>query len=143
MGREKQKSEVKAPAYLDKAAQQLIQRAMQTSRIGYVPYYGPDVAAMTPMQMASMRGTNQMAGAFGMPTANLSQGMPRAQNYGGLMGYSSGGMSRPCRNGSAAIRANIRKCNSCLPILARGKQNEPTSGRRASGRDGAGYAAPV
>jgi hypothetical protein len=92
MGREKQKSEVKAPAYLDKAAQQLIQRATQTSRIGYVPYYGPDVAAMTPMQMASMQGTNQMAGAFGMPTANLSQGMPQAQNYGGLMGYSSGGM---------------------------------------------------
>jgi hypothetical protein len=90
MGQEKQTNKVEVPKYLDRAAREVIGRAMQTSRIGYVPYYGPDVAAMTPMQMSAMRGTNQAAGAFGMPTANLSQGMPQAQSFGGIMGYSSG-----------------------------------------------------
>jgi hypothetical protein len=65
-------------------------RADELSRIGYTPYYGPDVAAMTPMQVAAMQGTNQMASAFGMPTADPMAGMPAATNYGGMPAYSSG-----------------------------------------------------
>ena len=83
-------TEVTVPAWLEEAAQRNLGRADELSRIGYTPYYGPDVAAMTPMQMAAMQGTNQMASAFGMPTADPMAGMPAATNYGGMPAYSSG-----------------------------------------------------
>jgi hypothetical protein len=47
---------------------------------------------MTPMQVAAMRGTNQMAEAFGSPTADVTAGMPTAQDYGGMSAYSAGPM---------------------------------------------------
>ena len=85
-------TEVAVPAWLEQAAQRNLGRADELSRIGYTPYYGPDVAAMTPMQVAAMQGTNQMASAFGMPTADPMAGMPAATNYGGMPAYSSGGL---------------------------------------------------
>jgi hypothetical protein len=83
---------VQIPAYLEGAIQDNLGRASTASQIGYTPYYGPDVAAMTPMQNASLANTNQAADAFGMASADLSQGMPQAQNYDGLSAYSSGGL---------------------------------------------------
>jgi hypothetical protein len=83
-------TEVAVPAWLEQAAQRNLGRADELARIGYTPYYGPDVAAMTPMQVAAMQGTNQMASAFGMPTADPMAGMPAATNYGGMPAYSSG-----------------------------------------------------
>jgi hypothetical protein len=53
MGRGSTTTEVKVPEYLENAARQNIDLGNQISQIGYVPYYGPDVAAMTPMQMAA------------------------------------------------------------------------------------------
>jgi hypothetical protein len=85
-------TEVTVPAWLEQAAQRNLGRADELSRIGYTPYYGPDVAAMTPMQMAAMQGTNTAASAFGMPTADPMAGMPAATNYGGMPAYSSGGL---------------------------------------------------
>jgi hypothetical protein len=86
----KNTTSVTVPAWLEQAAQRNLGRADELARIGYTPYYGPDVAAMTPMQMAAMQGTNQMASAFGMPTADPMAGMPAATNYGGMPAYSSG-----------------------------------------------------
>jgi hypothetical protein len=85
-------TEVTVPAWLEQAAQRNLGRADELSRIGYTPYYGPDVAAMTPMQMAAMQGTNTAASAFGLPTADPMAGMPAATNYGGMPAYSSGGL---------------------------------------------------
>jgi hypothetical protein len=85
-------TEVAVPAWLEQAAQRNLGRADELARIGYTPYYGPDVAAMTPMQVAAMQGTNQMASAFGMPTADPMAGMPTATDYGGMSAYSSGGL---------------------------------------------------
>jgi len=81
---------VEIPAWLESAARQNIARADQIAQIGYVPYYGPDVAAMTPMQMAAGGNINAAAGAFGLgaPTS-MTAGMPMAQNYGGMGAYSS------------------------------------------------------
>lgn len=81
---------VEIPAWLESAARQNIARADQIAQIGYVPYYGPDVAAMTPMQMAAGGNINAAAGAFGLgaPTS-MTAGMPMAQNYGGMAAYSS------------------------------------------------------
>ena len=88
----KQTTEVKIPAWLESAAQANIARANQIAGMDYTPYYGPDVAAMTPQQIAAIQGTNQAASAFGTPTADPMAGMPTAGNYGGMSAYSSGGL---------------------------------------------------
>lgn len=87
-----QSTQVKIPAWLEDAAKQNIARADVLSTIGYTPYYGPDVAAMTPQEIAAMQGTNQAASAFGMPTSDPMAGMPQATNYGGMQAYSSGSL---------------------------------------------------
>ena len=77
------------PKFLETGLQQSIGMGRDVSQMGYVPYYGPDVAAFSPMQQAAFEGTNQMAGAFGMPTAQ-GQYMPEPTTYdGGVQGYSS------------------------------------------------------
>ena len=87
-------SSVEIPAWLENAAQTNLARADQLSTIGYTPYYGADIAALTPMQQASMQNTNQGASAFGMAApADAMAGMPQAQTFaGGVQGYSSGGL---------------------------------------------------
>lgn len=94
MGSSRSTTEQKAtiPAWAEAAAQDVLSRAKDVSRIPYAPYYGPDVAAMTPMQVAAMQGTNQMAAAFGSPTVDVTAGMPTAQNYDGMMAYSAAPM---------------------------------------------------
>lgn len=91
MGRSSNTTEVKVPEYLETAARQNIDLGNQVSQIGYVPYYGPDVAAMTPMQMAAGDNIGAAASAFGlaMPTST-GAGMPTAMDYNGMSAYSSG-----------------------------------------------------
>lgn len=85
-----QSTSVKIPAWLETAAQKNLARADSASQIGYTPYYGPDVAAMTPMQVQAMQGTNAAAGAFGLGQVDPMAGMPQAQTYaGGVQGYGS------------------------------------------------------
>jgi len=86
----RQNNEVIMPAFAEKALQQGVGMAQDVSALGYVPYYGPDVAAFSPQQQAAFQGTNQMADAFGMPSAASQQYMPQAQTFdGGIQGYSS------------------------------------------------------
>jgi hypothetical protein len=92
MGGGSKSTSVTIPKWLEDAAKNSLSRAEEVSRTGYVPYYGPDVAAMTPMQVAAMQGTNTAASAFGMPTADPMAGMPTAKDYGGMSAYSSGDM---------------------------------------------------
>jgi len=83
-------TEVTMPKFAETALQQGIGMAEDVSATGYVPYYGPDVAAFSPQQQAAFEGTNQMAQAFGMPSASGQQYMPEAQTFeGGIQGYSS------------------------------------------------------
>ena len=88
----KNTTSVTVPAWLEEAAKDALLRANSASRTGYTPYYGPDVAALTPREIAGMQGTSQMASAFGMPTSDPMAGMPAATNYGGMSAYSSGDM---------------------------------------------------
>jgi len=83
-------TEVAIPEWLESAARQNIGRANEIAQIGYVPYYGPDVAAMTPMQMSAGGNINAAANAFGLgaPTS-AGAGMPTAMDYGGMGAYSS------------------------------------------------------
>ena len=86
-------TKVEIPEWLESAAQENLAKAGELSKIGYTPYYGPSVAAMTPMMQQSMAGTNQAAQAFGMGGGfDPNAGMPQARNYGGMQAYSSGDM---------------------------------------------------
>ena len=88
-------SQVQIPEYIEAAAQRNLNKAERISQLGYVPYYGPDVAALTPMQQASMRNVADTAGAFGLQTTAGQDvyGMPEPTTYaGGVQGYSSAPM---------------------------------------------------
>jgi hypothetical protein len=87
-GSQTQTSEVQIPKWLEGEARQNIDTARDVAGLGYVPYYGPDVAAFTPMQNAAFDNTNAAAGAFGM--APGGSGMPDPTVYAnGVSGYSS------------------------------------------------------
>jgi|GEM_PF-6293266 hypothetical protein len=120
-----QSTSVQVPAWLENAAQQNLGRANQVSQLGYTPYFGPDVAAMTPMQIAAMQGTNQAASAFGLPTADPMAGMPQAQDYGGMSAYSSAPMFE---QSVAALRANAPGQASAMA----GMFIDPMTGQTAS-----------
>lgn len=74
-----QTSETKIPAYLEEASKYALGRSQDTSRIGHTPYYGPDVAALSPLEESAMRNTASAASAFGMQTP---QSDPLAQING-------------------------------------------------------------
>ena len=87
-------STVTIPEYIEAAAQRNLNKAERISQIGYTPYYGPDVAAFTPMQQAGFQNIANTAGAFGMAAPTTQQdimgGMGPATTYaGGVQGYSS------------------------------------------------------
>lgn len=87
-----QTTSVQVPEWLETAAKGNLARADELAKIGYTPYYGPDVAAMTPSQIAAMQGTNAAASAFGLGAVDPMAGMPVAQNFNGMQAYSSGGL---------------------------------------------------
>ncbi|NBT30999.1 MAG: hypothetical protein EBT13_03590 [Rhodobacteraceae bacterium] len=72
-------TEVKIPEWIESAAQRNLNRADEVSQLGYVPYYGPDVAAFSPMQEAAMRNTAGAASAFGLaaPSNPVLRPLPR------------------------------------------------------------------
>ena len=84
-------STVTIPQYIEDAAKANLAKADEISKIGYTPYYGPDVAAFTPMQQAGFQNTAGMADAFGLAGGGTGmEGMPTPTTYaGGIQGYSS------------------------------------------------------
>lgn len=91
----KQTTEVKIPKWLEGPVRENIAKANEIAKIGYTPYYGPDVAAFTPMQEAAFANTAAGASAFGLgtPVGSAVTGMPAPQTFaGGIQGYSSGSL---------------------------------------------------
>ena len=85
-------SSTQIPEWAENAAIENINKAREVSEIGYVPYYGPEVAAFSPMQEQSMKTTGGAASAFGMVPKDFdaTAGIPAAESYaGGIKGYSS------------------------------------------------------
>jgi hypothetical protein len=88
-------STVAVPEYIEKAARRNLTEADKISKLGFIPEYGPTVAAFTPTQEAAFQGTAQAAGAFGLPGGGMSMqdisgGMPEPTTYaGGVRGYSA------------------------------------------------------
>lgn len=88
-----QTTTVDIPDWLEEAAQRNIAKAEDIAQTGFVPYSGPVVAAMTPMQEAAMRSTGAAAQAFGLDNALGSQVTPQPQEFaGGIRGYSTSGL---------------------------------------------------
>lgn len=88
-----QTTEVKVPQYIEDAARASLAKADLLAQIGYTPYYGPDVAAFTPMQEAAFQNTANAASAFGLGGGTGMEGMPAPTEYaGGIRGYSSAPM---------------------------------------------------
>ena len=85
------------PAWVQAPAERNIARAEVAQKVGYMPFYGPDVAAFNPTQQAAFNSNISAAEAFGMvPQGSLTamQGMaPTPNTYaGGLQAYSSGAL---------------------------------------------------
>ena len=81
---------VQIPDWLEEPAKRNIAKAEEMAKTGYVPYMGPDVAALTPMQTAAMQGTGMAADAYGLPNALGNQVTPEPQTFAnGMQGYSA------------------------------------------------------
>lgn len=85
-----QTSKVEIPDYLEEPIKRNIAKAEDLATIGFTPYMGPTVAAMTPMQQAAMQNTSSAAQAYGLGAAPGQEVMPQPQTFaGGVQGYSS------------------------------------------------------
>ena len=130
-------SNTQIPAYLEDAVRENINRARDVSQIGYVPYYGPDVAAFSPMQQQSMQSTGNAASAFGLAPQGFdgTAGIPQAQTFaGGVQGYSSAPLyEQSLDNLFANAPAQYRAMNDMFI--------DPITG--ASSRNNYGNASPV
>ena len=88
-------STVAVPEYIEDAARRNLTEADKIRGLGFIPEYGPTVAAFTPMQEAAFQGTADLASAFGTPGRGMSMqdisgGMPAPTTYaGGVRGYSA------------------------------------------------------
>ena len=89
MGSSKTTEQTKIPEYLEEAGKLAVQQAQKVQQMGYLPYMGPEIAAINPYEQAAAQNVGQMASAFGMaaPTG-LDMGMPTV-TQGGMTGYSS------------------------------------------------------
>lgn len=84
----KTESKAELPPWLAKASQDAIAQAQEIAQIGYVPYYGPEVAAFNQMQQGAMQNTADMLGSYGMNVPGMD--IPTPQTFaGGVQGYSS------------------------------------------------------
>ena len=83
-----QSTKVEIPAWMEDAAKRNLARGEAISRIGYVPKFGPDIAAFNEADRAARSNVNAMAEAFGMAGAG-DFSMPETVEAGGVSGYSS------------------------------------------------------
>lgn len=77
---------------LKREALETLNLADQAGRIGYIPYTGPTVAALTPGQVAGIENTNAAASAFGLNTYTPTMTGGEAIPGTGATGYSGFGL---------------------------------------------------
>ena len=82
--------ENKVPAYLEEAGQLAVEEAKKIKEMGYLPYFGPEVAAINPYEQAMAQNVGGMASAFGMaaPSALDMSGVD-TMTSGGITGYTT------------------------------------------------------
>jgi hypothetical protein len=82
--------ENKVPAYLEEASKLAVEEAKKIKEMGYLPYFGPEVAAVNPYEQAMAQNVGGMASAFGLsaPAAMDMSGVDTAAS-GGVTGYTT------------------------------------------------------
>lgn len=99
-----QSSTTQIPEWLEQPARRNIGRAEEISQLGYMPNFGPQVAAFSGQQRQAMRNQNRMANAYGMGGGG-GLNIPKAKTFaGGVQGYSSMPMFREMRDKFRDIR---------------------------------------
>ena len=85
-----QTTQQKIPDWIRYPSQRNLKRAEDVQKLGYMAYEGPDLAAFTPAQEAAAQNTFNAAAAYGLQApSSLTEGLPQAQDYNGISGYSS------------------------------------------------------
>ena len=82
------------PAWVEGPAKANLEKAKLAGEIGYMPYYGPEVAGLSPMQQQGMQRTQDALAAFGMAPqgSQYESYLPETTTMGGVTGYSSGNL---------------------------------------------------
>lgn len=130
-GKQTTSSTVTIPEWVKQPALRNLARAETAQKIGYMPYYGPDVAAFNPTQNAAFNANISAAEAFGLlPVGSLTamQDMaPKPTTYeGGLQAYSSGDLFDQAVAELAARRpGQVEQYNKLFVNPASGAQPEP------------------
>ena len=126
------------PGYLKTGIKDNIARANEAAQIGYVPYYGPDVAAFNPTQEAAWANTGQAADAFGLaaPSSPMA-GMPAPQEFaGGVQGYSSFPLYQ---QGLEQLKANAPgQYDAIMNMFIDPLTGRPRGGETQGGKGGSG-----
>ena len=93
-------TKVEIPPWAEAAMKKNLAKAERIGEVGYMPYYGPDVAAFSPLQEQAFQGQYDAAAAMGLVApGERPSGMPEAQEFaGGIRGYSSGDLFEQARN---------------------------------------------
>lgn len=80
------------PAWVEGPAKQNLAMAKAAGQIGYMPYYGPEVAGLSPMQQQGMQRTQDALSAYGMAPrgSQYQSSLPEQTTMGGVSGYGSG-----------------------------------------------------
>lgn len=82
--------QTKVPEYIEEAGKLALERAKQIQAMGYIPYMGPEVAAVNAYEQAAAGNVGDMASAFGMQApAGLDMGGMPTVTQGGMTGYTS------------------------------------------------------
>jgi len=82
------------PAWVEGPAQDNLARAKLAGEIGFMPYYGPEVAGLSPMQTQGMQRTQDALSAYGMAPqgSQYQSSLPEQTTMGGVSGYGSGNL---------------------------------------------------
>ncbi len=82
--------ENRIPRYLEEAGQLAVEEAKKIKEMGYLPYFGPEVAAINPYEQAMAQNVGSMASAYGLaaPAAMSMSGVDTATS-GGVTGYTT------------------------------------------------------
>lgn len=82
------------PDWVQGPAQDNLAKAKLAGEIGYMPYYGPEVAGLSPMQTQGMQRTQDAMAAYGMAPQNsqYKSSLPEQTTMGGVSGYGSGNL---------------------------------------------------
>jgi hypothetical protein len=83
-------TENKIPAYMEEAGKLAVEEAKKIKEMGYLPYFGPEVAAINPYEQAMAQNVGGMASAFGLaaPAAMDMSGVD-TMTSGGVTGYTT------------------------------------------------------